>query len=399
MFTTQDRPRAPWEAPIPLRAPAVHTVPRAFWAIGVLSVLVALLVGSVLPSSSTLQAPLQAQGTSLSPWTEGSLPATAPFVVSTYPGNCSANLSPWTNLSVRFSQPMDPSSTTSAFSISPPVAGTSSVISHTYLNWTLSAPLDYGTTYLVHVATSARSASGLPLSSAWTSQFSTELASTTSTPQVSATCPTEGARGIPLNASVVLSFDLPMNPSSLEGNFSIVPAVVGGQPGAGGYTLSWAHAHLFQANTTYRVEVSTAAESLLGVHLSRPVELNFTTGPAPGSGTSPTGGSGRSSGPTLLELAEAASVGAAVVAVCVVATYAVLRGRREKGAEPSPSGSSEKPKNPSKEEGTTEEAAPEGQGEAGPAEEEGEPVDHSSVEEDAPTGAGPGPRPGPHDPA
>lgn len=355
MWGTQDRHRAPREAPTFLRAAPLRRSIGVRWVAAVLVVLSALLAGSAFPSSSTHRSPFQAEETSLFPTTEGPLAVTAPIVVSTYPGNCTANLSPWTNLSVRFSQPMDPTSTISAFSIAPPVVGASAVVSHDYLNWTLSTSLAYGTTYLVHVATSARSAAGTPMGAAWTSEFSTELASTTSTPQISATCPSEGARGIPLNASVVLSFDLPMNPSSLEGNFSIVPSVAGGQPGAGGYTLSWAHAHLFQANTTYRVEVSTAAESLLGVHLVRPVELNFTTGPAPGSGPSSTGGPGRSNGPTLLQLSEAASVGLTIIAVCVVATYAFLRRRRASETPASPSSVTERAaKTPEEAEGTEE---------------------------------------------
>jgi hypothetical protein len=114
-----------------------------------------------------------------------------PTVVLWSPSNGSELSSPLTNLTVRFSVPMDPGSTTEAFSILPPVAGTVRV-NGTELSWTATSPASENSTYLVRLAPSARSAAGVPLPGAFWWTFRVQRPATVPT-----TPPSSGSGGSP----------------------------------------------------------------------------------------------------------------------------------------------------------------------------------------------------------
>jgi len=82
-----------------------------------------------------------------------------PRVASWTPSNGSVGIGPVANVAIAWSVPMDPATTSFAFSITPSVAGTVRVTG-SELVWTADAPLPTNTTYLVELAGSARSALG-----------------------------------------------------------------------------------------------------------------------------------------------------------------------------------------------------------------------------------------------
>jgi hypothetical protein len=85
-----------------------------------------------------------------------------PFVVTWDPANGSTVTDPRLEVRVAFSVPMDPASTTAAFSIVPRIEGTIAV-SGANLTWKPDSPMPVNVTYTVEVGPTARSAAGAPL--------------------------------------------------------------------------------------------------------------------------------------------------------------------------------------------------------------------------------------------
>lgn len=349
-----------------------------FLLVGALALLLALASSGASNWASPSGPVVQPQGTlaarALDPGPEVS-------VLSVQPDNCTGNLPVWTNVSVRFSSPMDPGPTEGALEVAPSVANAEVAVSHNYVNWTLTQPLGYGTTYTVTVTTQAQSSSGGALATPWVSYFSTQLASVGPAPQVSGTCPAPGASDVPLNASVMITFDQTMEAATLPSSFSISPPVLGGSTSAGGFGLGWFHTHLLLPNTTYTVEVAATAESVAGVHLVHAFFLNFTTGPSRGPATGSTNGTSSTSTfrPTLLEESEAVAAGVAIVAASSLGTYLWIRRSRarETGAEGPDAGESTAPSPDAAREGA-DEGDPEGASGRPPTPADGPPKQHDA---------------------
>ncbi|MDE1835899.1 MAG: Ig-like domain-containing protein [Euryarchaeota archaeon] len=262
--------------------------------------------------------------------------APGPSVLSSLPSNCTANWPVWTNLSVGFTTAMNAPATLGAFSVSPSVPGAHESVTGSYLNWTLTGPLSYGTTYVLTLTRAAQGASGTPLSAPWQASFSTELSNVYATPQPSGLCPVAGSTNVPLGANVTVSFDVVMDAASLPGNFSIYPPVAGGLGGAGGLTFHWVHTHPFLPNTTYLANISTGVESAQGVHLAGPLNFSFTTGPAPPKSPPPCSSCNTTKGNSSSYVRGALLLvgGAAVVVATSFGTWFFLRRRRHATGSP-----------------------------------------------------------------
>jgi len=98
-------------------------------------------------------------------------------------------------------------------------------------------------------------------------------------PKVLSATPLHGATGVALNAKVSVSFDQPMDRTSVEGAFSLTPAPPG--------TFSWATDSAsvtfapdaaLQPSTVYDLTLSTAARSSAGTALLSTFTSGFTTG-------------------------------------------------------------------------------------------------------------------------
>lgn len=98
-------------------------------------------------------------------------------LATTEPLNQSTSVSPWTNVTLTFSRPMDASSTLAAFTVNPAVPGQSVVVQGSSVVWTHRIPLAYGTRYTLTVTTRALDTRGVPLAHAYQMVFSTESSS------------------------------------------------------------------------------------------------------------------------------------------------------------------------------------------------------------------------------
>ncbi|MGH7341584.1 MAG: Ig-like domain-containing protein, partial [Candidatus Rokuibacteriota bacterium] len=179
-------------------------------------------------------------------------------------------------LLVVFDQAMNSSATAGAFSISPPV--TAGAVSVAGTNLTFSHPYDLVpyTNYRVNISTAARNLGGENLSANFTFSFTTGAAP----PVVVSTDPVAGATGVPLSQPVIVRFSLPMNVSATASSFGILPAIAGNASVLND-TLTFSHTAVLAANTTYTVDVSTAARSIYGDNLAADFTFNFTTARAP----------------------------------------------------------------------------------------------------------------------
>jgi hypothetical protein len=83
------------------------------------------------------------------------IPPPPPAVVEELPANGSIGLSIWTNVTILFTDPMDPTNTSAAFVLTPTVLQSSVTVSGSGLNWTHTIPLDAGVTYSLELGIGA----------------------------------------------------------------------------------------------------------------------------------------------------------------------------------------------------------------------------------------------------
>ncbi len=112
-------------------------------------------------------------------------------------------------------------------------------------------------------------------------------------PQVTSTDPDQGASGVPLRpASIQVTFDQPMDKSSVEGHTSISPAVPGGtnyEWSNGDKTVAVQYGGDFAPNTTYTFTVDGQAKAANGEQMGEDYTLKFATAPPPSASQPPAG--------------------------------------------------------------------------------------------------------------
>ncbi|HLF05810.1 MAG TPA: Ig-like domain-containing protein, partial [Thermoplasmata archaeon] len=256
----------------------------------------------------------QFQVTWVTPW---------PKVSITAPGNNSGNVPLDIRVSVIFDQVMDPASTAAAFSMSPTAGGATTEVSGMRLYWNHTALLSPFTTYTGTVAASAKSAQGVSMIADYWFDFTTGTSTSPRPPEVSMT-PADGAVGVGLNRSLVLSFTEPMNERSAERALSVAPAVgLGFIWDVDSKVLTVSPAGGWASSTQYTVSVSTSATSQAGESMRAPFESAFTT--ASGTGTGPVD-------PGTVSLLSTLGCAALIVILIVVGLLLFTRFRRQGGA-------------------------------------------------------------------
>jgi hypothetical protein len=245
-----------------------------------------------------------------------------PIVQSTTPGNGSTSiaLNP-PPIVIAFGFSMNPSTTQAAVSIRPsvPLAPAWDPLDRN-LTLTPSRSLDAGTTYTVVIAANASTGSGSTLAVPYTFDFTTRSAVA---PLVTAVLPMNGSTNVSRNASVWVTFDGPMNGTSLRAAFSIAPGAPSGSVNVSSSVLEWTPSAPLAFDTTYTVTLSTSAQSSTGTPLAHPVTFWFRTASAtgPNMGGPPHGPSTNGSAggpPTWLLLGLALGGTAALVAGAIV---------------------------------------------------------------------------------
>ncbi|HLF05618.1 MAG TPA: Ig-like domain-containing protein, partial [Thermoplasmata archaeon] len=154
-----------------------------------------------------------------------------PQVVSNSPANGQQNVPVSVDIVVTFSIAMDKASVVNALSFSPAAPGTLAwSAGDTVLTVNPSADLQAAVQYTVRIDTVAKSAQGVALPSEHVFVFTT-AAGDLAIPKITGTIPWDGAVGVFRNTSIVIAFDLPMEPVATEGAISASPAITG--------TITW----------------------------------------------------------------------------------------------------------------------------------------------------------------
>ncbi len=119
---------------------------------------------------------------------------------------------------VTFDQPMDPASTSTAFSIEPEVPG-DIVVQGDQLTFTPTERLERGLEYRIAVAASAKSASGLQLLQSVAYKFKT-----VGFLEVTSTQPADATEGVPIDTPITIAFNRPVVPLTGGGEQAGLPA-------------------------------------------------------------------------------------------------------------------------------------------------------------------------------
>jgi hypothetical protein len=147
-------------------------------------------------------------------------------------------------------------------------------------------------------------------------------------PRVVSTKPLDGAKDVPLESVIEISFSAAMDPVHTKAAFSITPAVPGQSSGFDP-VLVFAPSARLAPGTKYTVIVSTAAKDLNGTALPAPYSFSFATAGPPGG----TGGASGLDMVTTYVMPGALLVGA-IVAVVGIMWFLMMRKR--KSASPGP---------------------------------------------------------------
>jgi hypothetical protein len=204
----------------------------------------------------------------------------SPVVASVNPENGTLNVPLDKTISVVFSQEMKASTfDASSFTVqgTTAVAGTVSVSGKT-ATFSPTAPLTANTTYTGTIKTTVQNVFGQALEANYVWTFSTGA---TLNPMVISADPIHKATDVVLNKVVAVSFNMPMNQTTLNANsFTIKQGitVIAGSVSYTGTTAYFKPNVSLIANTEYTATITTEAKNIQGIALSSNYVWTFTTG-------------------------------------------------------------------------------------------------------------------------
>ncbi len=223
---------------------------------------------------------------------------TAPTVISTVPVSAATGVAVGGNITVTFSEAMNPATlTTTTLTLmqtqtATPVPGVvtyAGTTAGTTATFNPTNTLAANTNYTATVTTGVKDLAGNALAVAKTWSFTTGAPDTTA-PTVSSTVPINNATGVALNASVTATFSEAMDAATIT--TTIFTLKQGTTPIAGAVTLNGTTATFnptndLVASLVYTATITTGAKDLAGNALAANKEWSFTTGAAPDT-TAPT---------------------------------------------------------------------------------------------------------------
>jgi len=203
----------------------------------------------------------------------------APTLTSTPMGGAT-DVAITAKFTVRFSKPMDKPSVEAAFSSQPAIP---CVWLWTDGDRTATCTPDkllpYGTPIELRVASSARSAAGVPLASPYLARFTT--APDRVKPALVSTVPTDFQKDIPISSAIVLTFSEAMNRDSVEAAFQAQPAISCAWTWPSDSRARCQPIGNLEPNTSYLVTVASTATDRAGNALQAPYAFTFAVGDAP----------------------------------------------------------------------------------------------------------------------
>ena len=203
-----------------------------------------------------------------------------PLVIDTNPDNAATNVPLNQVITVTFNEEMNPSTINSSSFI---VTGASTIAgtltySGVTATFTPSVNLTPNTTYVVRITTAVKDLRGNALQEDYLFSFSTGA---TLQPLVLTTSPTPNETGVVLNKVVSATFNMPMDPATINTTtFTLkqgTTTITGVVTYSGNTALFTPNANL-TANTVYTATITTGAHNMAGVALASNYVWNFTTG-------------------------------------------------------------------------------------------------------------------------
>jgi hypothetical protein len=224
-------------------------------------------------------------------WMFRTLPAsTTPTVIATVPANLAANVPINQALSATFNVAMTPATiNATTFTVTgpgtTPVKGTVAyVAAGSTATFTPTARLVPNTLYMATITTGAQNlADDTPLAQSYVWTFTTGT-TVVLPPTVISTIPLEGATNVPANQAVSATFNVPMNPATINSTTFMLTgpgsATVAGLVAyaAIGNTLTFTPTANLLVNTLYTATITTGAQNLADTGLANNYVWTFTPG-------------------------------------------------------------------------------------------------------------------------
>lgn len=202
-----------------------------------------------------------------------------PVVESTTPLSNALNVPLGQVITATFNEEMDPGSITSTTFIvtgTSPIAGTVTYSGKT-ASFTPQALLTENMTYTARITTKAKDVMGNFLQVEYVWVFSTGA---TLRPVVITSDPIDTATAVPLNQTISATFNMAMDPSTLNNTtFKVNQGInaVAGTISSTGSTVTFVPASTLLPNKIYTVTISTGAKNTLGTAMATPYTSSFTT--------------------------------------------------------------------------------------------------------------------------
>ncbi len=215
------------------------------------------------------------------------LSTVCPVIVSTNPLNSATNVPLNQVITATFNEKMNPVTITQAsFTLQGNGASIAGVLtyneSNTTMSFTPASPLVVNTTYTATVMANVKDSFGNALQTNYIWTFSTGAVLA---PTVIWTDPANTATGVVLNKIINASFNMPMDPTTMNGtNFSLkqgsvtIPGIVS----YSGTIISFTPNANLLSNTIYTGTVTTGAKNVAGTPISGNYVWTFTTGTSAG---------------------------------------------------------------------------------------------------------------------
>ncbi len=203
-----------------------------------------------------------------------------PLVLSTDPANGATNVALDKVITITFNEAMNPATITQASVTLQGAAPVSGTVSYNGVTATFkpSANLAPNTTYTGKVSTAVKDVNGNALQVDYVWTFSTGA---TISPMVVSTDPANNATGVPVNKTVIATFNMPMDPLTINTTTFTVKqgaTAIAGTVLYNGTTAYFVPTTPFALNTIYTGTITTGAKNLIGTPLANNYVWTFTTG-------------------------------------------------------------------------------------------------------------------------
>ena len=218
-------------------------------------------------------------------WTFRSSTTLSPTIISTDPANNATGVFLNKQVTATFSEPMNPSTLTSAsFTLMQGATSIAGTVSYngTTAYFTPSAALAGNTVYTATITTAAKNVPGTTLANNFVWTFTT---GTISAPKVNTTDPANLATGVALNKVISATFSEAMNPTTISSStFTLMngTTLVAGTVNYAGTTATFTPTGNLLSGITYKATITSGAKNPAGTSLANDYVWNFSTKPSLG---------------------------------------------------------------------------------------------------------------------